>query len=55
MKCPICKKDVEPGSPYVPFCNDRCRLMDLGNWASGKYTIPVVEEDPPPEEHDSEE
>ncbi len=40
MKCPICKKDVEPGGPYAPFCSDRCRLIDLGNWASGKYRIP---------------
>ncbi len=40
MKCPICKKDVEPGEPYVPFCSDRCRLIDLGNWADEKYRIP---------------
>jgi endogenous inhibitor of DNA gyrase (YacG/DUF329 family) len=39
MKCPICKKDVETGSRYAPFCSDRCRLIDLGNWASGKYRI----------------
>jgi hypothetical protein len=23
----------------MPFCSDRCRLIDLGNWASGKYVI----------------
>ncbi|HOL73246.1 MAG TPA: DNA gyrase inhibitor YacG [Bryobacteraceae bacterium] len=39
MKCPICKKEVAPGGPYVPFCSDRCRLIDLGNWASEKYRI----------------
>ena len=22
-----------------PFCSERCRLLDLGNWASEKYTI----------------
>ncbi|MGE5568529.1 MAG: DNA gyrase inhibitor YacG [Rhodospirillales bacterium] len=39
MKCPICKKKVAAGSPYVPFCSDRCRLIDLGNWATEKYRI----------------
>ena len=40
MKCPICKKEVALGSPEMPFCSERCRLIDLGNWASGKYVIP---------------
>jgi len=40
MKCPICKKDVKLGDPDFPFCSERCRLVDLGNWASGKYVIP---------------
>lgn len=40
MKCPICKKDVQPGDPELPFCSERCRLIDLGNWASEKYVIP---------------
>ncbi len=50
MKCPICRKEVAPGSPYVPFCSDRCRLIDFGNWASEKYristpTLPEAEEE----------
>ncbi len=40
MKCPICEKEVQPGDPFMPFCSDRCRIIDLGNWASGKYVIP---------------
>jgi endogenous inhibitor of DNA gyrase (YacG/DUF329 family) len=30
----------------MPFCSDRCRIIDLGNWATGKYVIstPVVTE-----------
>jgi endogenous inhibitor of DNA gyrase (YacG/DUF329 family) len=40
MKCPICKKEVKLGDPDMPFCSERCRLVDLGNWASGKYVIP---------------
>ncbi|MBZ5580879.1 MAG: DNA gyrase inhibitor YacG [Acidobacteriia bacterium] len=40
MKCPICKKEVQPGDPEFPFCSERCRIIDLGNWASEKYVIP---------------
>ena len=42
MKCPICKKvEVVLGDPEFPFCGERCRIIDLGNWASEKYTIPA--------------
>ena len=40
MKCPICKREVCLTDPEFPFCSERCRLMDLGNWASGNYKIP---------------
>ena len=39
MKCPICKKEVTLGDPDLPFCSERCRMIDLGNWASEKYVI----------------
>jgi len=39
IKCPICKKDVSLDDPNMPFCSDRCRIIDLGNWASEKYVI----------------
>jgi len=39
MNCPICKKEVKPADPEFPFCSERCRLLDLGNWASEKYVI----------------
>jgi len=39
MRCPICKKEVAIDSPAMPFCSERCRLIDLGNWASEKYVI----------------
>ena len=40
MMCPICKKkEVNVGDPDFPFCSERCRLLDLGNWASEKYII----------------
>lgn len=32
-------------SPFRPFCSERCRLIDLGAWASESYRIP--EQTPP--------
>ena len=34
MLCPICKKPVKLEDPFMPFCSERCKLLDLGNWAS---------------------
>ena len=39
LKCPICKKSVDAKNADFPFCSDRCRLLDLGKWASGEYVI----------------
>ena len=39
VRCPICKKPVEPGSLQFPFCSERCRTIDLGNWSAEKYVI----------------
>lgn len=39
MICPICKKPVTLKDPEAPFCSERCRLLDLGAWASGDYII----------------
>ena len=41
IRCPVCKKEVSPSGPEFPFCSERCRIIDLGNWASEKYRIPV--------------
>jgi len=43
VKCPTCSKQVEwsETSTYRPFCSDRCRLIDLGEWASEKHAIPA--------------
>jgi endogenous inhibitor of DNA gyrase (YacG/DUF329 family) len=47
LHCPICKKEVALENPEVPFCSDRCRLIDLGKWASGDYKIssPIMDPD----------
>jgi uncharacterized protein len=39
LQCPTCKNSVKSEDPEFPFCSDRCRLIDLGKWASGKYVI----------------
>jgi hypothetical protein len=57
MKCPICKKEVALTSPEMPFCSERCRVIDLGKWADEEYRIPVVgpaaEAPPKPEEEEA--
>ena len=47
VKCPTCKTSVALDAPDMPFCSDRCRLLDLGAWASGDYKIssPVLDPD----------
>jgi uncharacterized protein len=52
MKCPICKKEVKPGDAEFPFCSERCRLIDLGNWSAGKYRIPSPPDPSRPEDDD---
>ena len=42
MRCPICEKTVKFGDAFMPFCSERCKLIDLGNWASEKYVIPAT-------------
>jgi hypothetical protein len=56
MKCPICKKEVASGNPDLPFCSERCRLLDLGKWASEEYVIstPVQHTPQPPLAEDEE-
>lgn len=46
FQCPVCKSNVagsarERSSPFFPFCSQRCRLVDLGQWLDGQYRIPV--------------
>ncbi len=64
IRCPRCgtKADYE-GNPYRPFCSERCKLIDLGNWITGTYRVPTKDDDEqedetgltqsPPEEEES--
>jgi hypothetical protein len=44
-RCPSCGMLVLATNEDFPFCSDRCRLIDLGKWASGVYKIssPVLD------------
>ncbi|EEZ74732.1 DNA gyrase inhibitor YacG [Neisseria meningitidis] len=41
VKCPTCQTAVvwKPENAFRPFCSQRCKLIDLGGWADGKYTV----------------
>jgi endogenous inhibitor of DNA gyrase (YacG/DUF329 family) len=41
ITCRVCQKEVQwDDNPFRPFCSERCRLIDLGKWASQEYRIP---------------
>ena len=45
VACPQCGRKVEwtPESRWRPFCSERCKLIDLGEWAAESYRVPEVE------------
>ena len=40
--CPTCKKTIEYSAKnnFRPFCSERCKLIDLGEWANDTNSIP---------------
>ncbi|QGX39020.1 DNA gyrase inhibitor YacG [Permianibacter aggregans] len=56
VRCPQCHKSIvyDKNNPFRPFCSDRCRLIDLGEWASEGHRIPgqpVLQTDNGDDEH----
>lgn len=55
LSCPTCGRHLEwnDAFPYRPFCSERCRLIDLGDWLAEKHVVPgesiAPEEGPGPE------
>jgi endogenous inhibitor of DNA gyrase (YacG/DUF329 family) len=47
VACPTCGNAVAwvPENKWKPFCSERCKLIDLGEWATEKYKVPVQEVD----------
>lgn len=41
VPCPVCHKLTEYSSanPWRPFCSERCKMIDLGEWANDGYRI----------------
>jgi hypothetical protein len=50
VKCPTCGKDVEWNEQqrWRPFCGERCKLIDLGEWADEGHRIPGAPLPPDP-------
>lgn len=46
--CPTCTQKVAwiPEESYRPFCSERCKLIDLGEWATEGYVIPEKDSNP---------
>ncbi|MES1195869.1 MAG: DNA gyrase inhibitor YacG [Steroidobacter sp.] len=42
ITCPTCKRNIEwsTANKWRPFCSERCKLIDLGAWASEQHVIP---------------
>jgi len=45
IKCRTCGSETvfSPENPFRPFCSERCKLIDLGEWASESYKVPTTE------------
>ena len=35
----------DTANPYRPFCSERCKMIDLGAWATESYRVPVAEDE----------
>lgn len=55
VACPTCGKPVawEPAQKWRPFCSERCRLIDLGEWLNEDRRIPGDPALPPGPEDDN--
>jgi endogenous inhibitor of DNA gyrase (YacG/DUF329 family) len=54
VKCPICsqEKTWRPSNHFKPFCSERCKLIDLGEWAS--ETRRIISSEPVSPDDDAE-
>lgn len=41
VPCPNCGVESQwtVRNKYRPFCSERCKLMDLGQWAAERYSV----------------
>ena len=46
LKCPTCGNSFDAArSEAMPFCGERCRMVDLGRWLNEDYGLPVEPDD----------
>lgn len=46
IRCPVCKElTTWEENRFRPFCSERCKLIDLGAWASEEYKVPGKKEE----------
>jgi len=53
VPCPRCGRAAafsREANPWRPFCSERCRVIDLGQWASESYRVPTEEKEKEPKE-----
>ena len=52
VNCPRCGTATpwSEANAYRPFCSERCKLIDLGEWATEKYRVPIAESNDQPED-----
>lgn len=57
IACPTCgkKNTWSPQNPFRPFCSERCKLIDLGEWASESRRIAGEPVDPTQQPEEKEE
>ena len=43
FECPLCRKTISVArvedARFRPFCSERCKMVDLGRWLDGTYSI----------------
>ena len=51
VPCPRCGKPAafSPDNEWRPFCSERCKVIDLGDWANERYRVSAEEQDKPAE------
>jgi endogenous inhibitor of DNA gyrase (YacG/DUF329 family) len=49
VPCPRCGQPAafDPSNPWRPFCSERCKVVDLGDWASERYRVPAEDQTEP--------
>lgn len=55
VRCPTCGGPslYTAANRYRPFCGERCKQVDLGAWASERFTVPEQAPDRAPGFEDS--